>query len=69
MSIIIIIIFFENPLTALSLELKSQFQTFYLLNWCRSNEGIAHICPWYGFWVNCPITYGPLKKGEVHIKE
>ncbi len=45
----------------------------YLLNWCRNNEGIAHGCPWNSFWVNCPITYGPLKKGGggggVHIKE
>ncbi len=42
---------------------------FCMLNWCRDNEGIAHIWPWNGFRVNCPITYGSLKKGLVHIKE
>ncbi len=46
------------------LHTKNQLQTFYLLNWCRNNKGIAHICPWNGFWANCPITYGPLKKGR-----
>ncbi len=48
----------------------NQLQTFYLLNWCRNNEGIAHICPWNGFWVNCQITYSPFKKkggGGGHI--
>ncbi len=24
---------------------------------------IVHICPWNGFWVSCPVTYGPLKQG------
>ncbi len=30
------------------------------------SEGITHICPSNSFWVNCPITYELLKKGDVH---
>ena len=44
----------------------NQLQTFYLLNWWWHNEEIAHTCPWNNFWVNCPITFGPLKSGK-HI--
>ncbi len=38
-----------------------------LLNRCNHNQRLAHACPWNSFWVNCPITYGPLKKGDVHL--
>ncbi len=38
----------------------NQLQTFYLLNWCRYNKGIARICPWNSFWVNYPFTYSLL---------
>ncbi len=31
-------------------------------------RGIAHICPWNSFWVNCQYLWS-LKRGEIHIKE
>lgn len=36
----------------------SQLNSFTFLN----NEEIANACPLNTFWVNCPITFGPLKK-------
>ncbi len=44
----------------------SKCKSTFTCSWCRNNEGIAHICPWNSFWVNCPITYDPLKKGSFY---
>ncbi len=50
----------EQQLPNANGTLRINSKTF---NWCKNNEGIAHVGPWNSFWVNCPITYGPLKKG------
>ncbi len=44
--------------------LRINSKPFTCLTDVEINEGIAHICPWNSFLVNCPMNYGPLKKGE-----
>ncbi len=48
-------------------HLKSN-QTFYLLNWCRNNKGIAHNCPWNSFLVNFQLLVVPWKRGRYILK-
>lgn len=39
-----------------------QMQMSQLNSFTLNNEEIANACPLNTFWVNCPITFGPLKK-------
>ncbi len=52
---------FRAPASKYKWHTWNQPQTFYLLNWCRkkwrNNPQLS-----ISFWVNCPITYEPLKK-------